>query len=93
MENFPLNRDDVKGTDKKWGDKIGFLTGKISCKRTPHIRTTLMTNPVKILRYYRDVTLEGYVMDVKGIRFINTIPHDIKFMMAENIANAEACTL
>ena len=52
-----------------------------------------MTNPVKILRCYRNVTLKGYVMDVKGIRFINTIPHDIKFMMAENIANAEACTL
>ena len=77
---FPLNSDDVKGVEDIWGDDLLFLAGKSPHISNPHIRATLMTTHVTILQSYRDVTLTGDVMYINGIRFINTISCQIKFM-------------
>ena len=88
IENFPLNLNSAKGTEDIWWENLGCLTGKNPCRRTPHIRETLLLIPLTNLQRYCDITLIGYVMYINGIFFVNTISCHIKFTMAENISNA-----
>ena len=86
MENFPLTCNDVKGVDNILGDNLRFLAGKTPRKSTPHSREKIIPIPATILQCYRNVTLEGYVMYVNGIHFINIISRHIKFMTDKHIA-------
>ena len=61
-------------------------------QKTPHIRGLVLPIPITILERYKEVALLGGIMFVNGIRFINTISINLKFMMAEHILNAEATT-
>ena len=58
-----------------------------------HIRGEISPLPTTILERYKSVTLEGDIMFINGIRFINTISRHVNFMTAEHIANAKASTL
>ena len=62
-------------------------------KKTPQIRGEILPLPITILERYKSVTLEGDIMFINDIRFINTISRHVKFMTAEHIANAEVSTL
>ena len=75
---------------KTFGGNLGCLKGKTLGKKLPHIIGSFLTIPITILERYKEVTLARDIMFINGIRFINTISRHIKFMMAENIANAEA---
>ena len=59
----------------------------------PHIRGSILPILITILERYREITLEGYILFINEIFFINIISRHLKFMVAEYIANAEATTL
>ena len=93
MENYPLNRDDVKDVEDMWGENLGCLSGKTLQRSTRHIRGKRISIPITALQHYHDVTLAGDLMYVNNIHFINAISRQIKFMTAEHIANIESSTL
>ena len=91
--NFPLNQDEFIGAEDMWGKNLRRLKGKTPRQKTPHIRGEILLLPTNILERYKSVTLTGDIMFINCIRFIKTISRHVKFMTAENIANAEASTL
>ena len=93
MEQCPQNRNILKGTEDIWGGGRGCLYGKTPLRRTPHIRATLLLIPMPVLQRCNYITLEVDVMYVNGIHFIDTISCHIKFVMKEDIVNAEDSTM
>ena len=91
MINCPLNRDDVR--EAEFGEKPGMPERKKPKKKMPHIIGEILPLPTTTLERYKSVTLAGDIMFINGIRFINTVSRHVKFMTAENIANAEASML
>ena len=75
------------------GGGIVFLKGETPRQKMPHIRGSILPILITILERYKEITLEGYILFINEIFFINIISRHLKFMVAEYIANAEATTI
>ena len=75
------------------GKNIGCLKGKTPRPKTPYTRGAISPITITILERCKEITLVGDIMIINVIRFINTISRHLKFMIAEDSANAEAKTL
>jgi hypothetical protein len=93
LPNCPVTHLDIIAAEDIFRPNLGSLKGKTTQSGTSHVRTTLTTLPIQILRRYKDVTVAGDIMYVNTIPFFMSVSRHIKFGAAEMITSEMAKTL